>query len=840
VVATGNRAPVADRQGVLWRRAAPLLLAALTFVAARPLAAQSAADTTLPAGAEYQIQGGFGGFKRWLYGQRYRALWAAPVAAPSLGLPGPLTEQQIEDATQGRRAGFLHFTAPDGTHWVYRALDRDLLTVAPEPLRENLLPSVIQGLNASRHPGAAPVVTGLATATGARVPPARMVRLDDSLPVPGGDGRLGYFWAADTAGLTTSQLLDTLRQSGARDFDARAYLRERLFDTYLGSWDDAPDLWRWRQAGSPARWTPMPRERDRAFAMYDGMLTGMARRYVPGFVSFGDKYDGQLGMMPLQRALDRQLLTVLDWSVWDSMATAMQGALTDSVITAAVALQAPEYAALNGDQLAATLRARRDALPEAARRLYRLVNQEAALFGTSGPDTVVVTQLPDDGADVEFQDGRTRHFAPGDADAIALYLGGGADLVKLRGRGSGGPWVDIAWQPGLTLRGDRGTGVKTTLFGGGDLPDGVRADVVKDSLPPPEISDVNLLRPQAIPLHGTALGPVVWLDLNSDLGLLLGGGVNITTYRTGHQPYYRWLQVKGGYATTPGDVAVEIHGKFNRWRSRTAVTLDAGLSQIAVLHFFGYGNTTPYDQPKSYYRARQTLLYLYPAWNFRSGRTSRFTIGPVFKWAVTDTTENTLINDTRPYGVPDFSQLGVQGVGLLDTRDAPSFTRHGLLVSLGGAYYPVTFGAGSSFGGIRLSAATYLTPHTVSRVTLALRGTLRVAVGDVPVHEASYAGGSNTLRGYESGRFAGNVAAFFNNEVRVAIGTLPFVVPWRFGLAGIVDVGRVFDPPSADVWHGSFGAGLWLAMPDRSVGGVVTAVHSPEGTSVWFGTAFMF
>jgi hypothetical protein len=810
-------------------------------VAAQPLSAQVPTDTTLPAGAEYQFRGSFSGLERWLHGQRYRILWATPVAAPSVGLTGALPEAPVTDAAEGRRAGFLPFRAPDGTSWVYRALDRDLVAIAPLPLRENLLPSVIQGLNASRHPGAAPVVAALAAATDARVPTSRLARLEDSLPVPNGDGRLGFLRLADTVGLTTTQVLERLRQSDANEFDAQAYLRERLFDTYLGSWDDAPDLWRWERAGAPERWTPRPRVRDQAFAMYDGLLAGLARRAVPAFVSFAPSYDKQLGVMPLQRALDRQLLTLLDWRIWDSTATAMQHALTDSVIAAAVAMEPPEYAALDSAGLAATLRARRDALPQAARQLYRLVNQEAAFFGTAGADTVTVTQLPDDRVDIVFRDGRTRHFASGDADAIALYLGGGADLVELRGKEKDGPFVDIAWRPGLTLAGERGGGVGTTLFGGGQVPDSLRADVVRDTLPPPEIADVTLLRPRPVPIHGTTYGPVVWADLNSDVGLLIGGGVDITTYRAGHTPYYRWLQLKAGYATSPEDFAIELHGRFNRWRSREAVTLDAWLSQIAVLHFFGYGNDTPFDQPVNYYRAKQGQLYLSPAWNFRPTPATRFFIGPVFKRVLTDTLSQNLLNATRPYGVPEFAQLGVRAGAAWDSRDAPNFTRHGFWITIGGAFYPVVFGAGTPFGAIDATAAAYFTPRRLTRITLAVRGTGRVVRGDFPVHEAAYAGGSATLRGYPSGRYAGDAAVYFNNEVRLQVGTLPLVVPWQVGVEGIVDVGRVFnvggDP---DIWHGSVGGGLWLAMPDRSLGGVVTVVHSSEGTSVWVGTGFIF
>ena len=352
----------------------------------------------------------------------------------------------------------------------------------------------------------------------------------------------------------------------------------------------------------------------------------------------------------------------------------------------------------------------------------------------------------------------------------------------------------------------------------------------------------SLLRPKPVPLHGTDVSPAVWLGVNSDVGVLLGGGINLTTYRAGHQPYYRWLQIKGGYATTPGDYAVEIHGKFNRWRSREAITLDAGLSQIAVLHFFGYGNDTPFDQPKSYYKARQTQLYLYPAWNFLPGRDTRFTIGPVFKRVVTDTTGDNLLNATRPYGVPEFAQLGVQASAIFDSRDAPAFTRHGAWISMGGSFYPVVFGAGSPFwrdDGARGRIPDAPRDAMRSRSPSAARrasgsATCRCTRRPTPA-------APRTLRGYESNRYAGDAAVYFNNEVRLQAGTLPFIMPWHFGMVGIVDVGRVFQSGGDDhIWHSALGGGVWVAMPDRSLGGVVTVVHSAQGTSIWLGTDFIF
>ena len=818
-----------------------VLGAVLLSVVPRIASAQAPTDTLVPAGAEYRFHGVFSGIETWFHGSRYRALWAIPVAAPQVPLAFDRARTVDGASDSALRVGTFRLWAPDGSLWEYRALDRDLVAATPPPLRNNLLPSVIQGLNASRHPGAPPVVVALADAVGARVPESQWVRLNDSMLAPPGIGRLGYLQAVESAGSMTTDVLDSLRQRGAREFDARTYLRERLFDTYLGHWDDSPAQWRWSQASPAGLWTPEPRDRDRAFAKFDGALAGMARGTMPGFVSFGTSFQERLGVMPFQRTLDRQLLSLLDWPVWDSVTSALQAALTDSVIAGAVGLLPPEYRDMDAEPLAAALRARRDALPGAARRLYLLVNQEAAFFGSPGADTVIATRHADGALDLELQGGIRRSYAPGETDEIALHLEGGADQVELVGPGNVGPLLDIAWQPGLTVHGARGSGQRTTLYGDRPRASPLQIGMVPDTLPRPEVEDLDLTRPPPTPLRGTDVGPVVWFDVNSDVGLLFGGGVTLTTYRLGHDPFYRKLQLRSAYATAVDNYAIEMHGEFRRWRSPVTLTLDAGRSAIAVLHFFGYGNTTSFDQPASFYLAQQTQLYLNPAWNYRMTPHTVMGIGPIFKHVRTDTLINSYINETRPYGVPEFAQVGVLATATYDTRDATSFTRTGWWINAGGSFYPFVFGAGAPFGSMQASAATYVTPPALPRLTLAARATARLVMGEVPVHEAAFIGGSNTVRGYTSGRYAGQASAFFNTELRARLATLPLVVPWQFGVVGIGDLGRVFnETDTVQVWHGSIGWGIWFALPDRSLGGVMTIVHSPQGSSLWLHTAFMF
>lgn len=824
--------------GALRRRWLAFPFAAAALVAPPFAHAQAPADTLVPAGAEYQMHGPLGGLRRWFYGSRYRSLWATPVAAPLAPFAAGAVEEPRDTTLH---LDGLWLWTPEGSVWQYRPLDRDLYSATPQVIRQNLIPSVIQGFNPARHPGAAPVVEALAAVVGIRVPASGQARLGFDLEVRDGNGRLGYLEEVPIAGRTTSDLLDSLRARGGQALDARAYLRERLFDTYLGSWDESPDGWRWIRADSHATWVPGPRGRERAFAKYDGVLAGMARGDVPGFVDWGPDYQDRLGVMPYQLTLDRQLLATLDWPVWDSLSLAMQRELDDTAIARAVAALPPAYQAADSGRLAVALRARRDGLPGAARRLYSLANQEAALFGGPGADTVTVTRHENGGMVVQFAGGLRRTFEPGEADAVALYLQGGDDRVVLLGPGDAGPRLDLAWHPGLTVVGSRQSGLYTTVYGGRLPKNRLGLTYTADSLPVPEVQDLDLARPKPVPLHGTELSPVAWLDINSDVGILLGGGVALTSYRLGFEPFRSRAVIKSGYATATGNYAIEFHGEFTRWRSPVTMSVDAGLSEIAVLHFFGYGNTTPFTGSADFYLAQQKQLYLYPAWNYRIGPKSVFTIGPSYKHVFTDTLTASYINLTRPYGTPEFAQAGVLATAVYDTRDADDFTRHGLRVTAGGSYYPFLFGDGTPFGTMSASVASYVTLRTLPTLTLATRVTGRLTMGDAPVHEAAFAGGSNSIRGYESNRYAGEAAAYFNGELRWKVATVPVVVPWEFGVVGIGDVGRVFnegDDPS--VWHASGGGGIWFAMPDRSLGGVLTVVGSPQGTSLWLSYRFMY
>jgi len=100
--------------------------------------------------------------------------------------------------------------------------------------------------------------------------------------------------------------------------------------------------------------------------------------------------------------------------------------------------------------------------------------------------------------------------------------------------------------------------------------------------------------------------------------------------------------------------------------------------------------------------------------------------------------------------------------------------------------------------------------------------------GTYPFFESAFIGGAatrspldltytsigNLLRGFDLNRFAGDASVVSNNELRIALGKYSALLPLRYGILGLADVGRVFlAGESSKTWH--WGAAGTLARHVR-------------------------
>jgi hypothetical protein len=200
-------------------------------------------------------------------------------------------------------------------------------------------------------------------------------------------------------------------------------------------------------------------------------------------------------------------------------------------------------------------------------------------------------------------------------------------------------------------------------------------------------------------------------------------------------------------------------------------------------------------------------------------------------------------------------ELGVS----LDTRTGALTGTRGFRLQLIARHTPAVFGNPDAFSKVRAEASAALGGRVLTDLFLDLHVAGERNWGRYPFFEAAFLGGAtlppaldltgaatgSPLRGFDANRFAGDAAVVGNAELRFALGRFTALLPFRYGLLALADVGRVFVAgESSSRWHSAAGGGVWLAVFASAwtfqVGSAVNVmvVRSDERTTFYFSTGF--
>lgn len=819
--------------------AAPLLL----LLASAGEAQQD--SVTVVVGPEYDVSE----TAEIFLGDDYRDLWITPVRLPVLELrtfAGGLAPLKRGGGLQTK---VLHFTGADGQRWVFRSANKDPALADRPTIEGTVVEKIIEDQVSALQPAAAVVAASLLETAGVlHATPVMVVMPDDpglgefrkefagvvgTIEVRADEGEDDTRGFAGSAKIVkTETLLETIEEGPEDRVDARAYLRARLMDVFLGDWDRHLDQWRWArfERGGRNAWLPIPRDRDYAFVDYDGLFMMVGRKFFPKGVRFTEDYENLFGLIINGRQMDRELLSELPRAAWDSVAADLQARLTDETVERAVRQMPPEYQALNGAQLTRGLLSRRDRLNGAAERYYALLATDVDVRATDERELATMEWLPGGALDVRIHERRKgtdlpegapyfqRTFLPDETREVRLYLRGGDDIAVVRG--TAGPGAVVA----------------RVIGGGGD-------DVLADSsrvegLPKVGFYDHRgdnrfVRRPGTIvdtrdyeaPENSPTASGVgyrdwgessswfaPWVDYKGTEGVIVGGGPTYTRYGFRRVPYAYRLGLRGMVGLDSRDLGVVATADVRRTGAPGGVRLDARATELVDFRFYGFGNDTERLLDKDAYTVPlgqvvvQGELYRPvhgPLW---------FAAGPIVKYTDPEVREGTPLGTLRPYGSEPLAQTGVHGRLTLDTRNSAAVPTAGVIAEVGAAAYPEAWDLTGAFARTTAVATGYLPLPVPLRPVLALRAGAERVTGDFPVHEAAFLGGSRNLRGYTYQRFAGDALVFGNLEMRVPVAPLELLLRGQLGVLGLVDAGRVYmDGSSPGGWHSSTGAGLWWA-----------------------------
>ena len=844
---------------------AGLVLAALGTT---PLSAQSSPITrgsvTVVPGPQFSTTSWIRWLGTGLFGARYRALWNTPITLPVLDMKATGGGLRVTGEGTGRNEGLIYLEAADGGHWTFFPLDRtDPRSFPAGIVPKSVSDGLVADLTSGRNPAGPLVASALAKAAGVPNQAAWLVSLPPRPTIPGLDagdpGRAGYLLrgdpvaTADSIGpvvpgtvITSLAMLHRTLNDATEVVDAHATLRASLFNVYVGNLSPAFLNWRWEavRVEGGISWRPLGTFRETALARYDGLATYLARPIQPDLTTFGPRYPHNLTGVPDQASSYRFLLGSLGRPTWDSVAAALQAALTDSVIAAAVRQMPTPYQSQVGERLTRYLRERRDNLPDAVELMYRQVRHEAEVYGTGAAETMTAEWPTPDSLELRLGAGRVDGFSARETESVTLFLGGGADTLRFLGAGGKAPQLRIVPAPsgGVVIVGDAPAGaaavygkeVKVTAT----PPDAivVRTTEVPDALA--QFDSVGVERTEV----RRNFHPTGWLELSSGVGLLIGGGVVRTDWSGEARPYRNQVTLRAAYGTDSKSGVIELLSDFRWAHSPLQLHIDAVASGVGAVYFYGFGNETPGDSASSYYRAGRDLYGLAPSLVLPLSDRVKVGAGIEMKSVYTPLDTTIFIGVDRPYGSPSFGEAGLTGQLTFDTRDVRGAPRRGVYATVKGAWYPLIRDGSGQFGTATASVAAYHTPHWWQAMTVAARLSGTTTAGNVPYFEAAFIGGGRTVRGLPMGRYEGNQAVYANLDLRLRVSRVTFVLPWDFGVLGLADVGRVFvKDESSKEWHPSFGGGLWAALLDRSLAASLNvATGAGQGVFINAGGGFTF
>ncbi|MGD8414907.1 MAG: BamA/TamA family outer membrane protein, partial [Candidatus Latescibacterota bacterium] len=802
------------------------------------------------------------GLGRLIFGTEYRSIWATPVEIPVLDIGSfagglsPLKKGGFGQTTS------LHMRGADGIRYVFRSIDKNPERGLPDNLKNTFVADVVRDQISAQHPYASLVVPGLLEPIGIlHVVPTLYIMPDDprlgdfqddfaglvgaieERPNEAPDGEPGFAGADKVK--SSEGMYDDLEDHGYERVNEYGFLKARLMDIFLGDRDRHFDQWRWArmdQDDGSRLWYPIPKDRDQAFKVNDGLMMWAVRIYEQQYVSFSEKYPNIEGASHNGRELDRRLLVGLEAWEWDSVATDIQASLTDSVIENAVRQLPPEIYAVDGEELTYELKSRRDHFPEMARDYYLLLAKVVDLHSSDDPDMVRVERQPNGivHVDLRTQSGYPyfeRTFYPEETDEIRILTHGGDDSLVVSG--VSGPGIKIRMIPGggddvmidstsadkggKTLWYDHRGENEVALGRNAELDDREPYRTHPDELFEPPLPEDDYARAQQT--WGSYWFPVANAGYSSDLGVSVSAGFYHLRHGFRTQPYkYKW-SLEGTITTSARS---KIVGRLDApdigpgWESHVY----AHWSRLQTIRFNGFGNESELEEApgSDFYKTKSTEMTGSFFFTKHLNDQIQADFGPVFTWVNDDNDENTFTFQNADSLLGASEHLVLTGLGAslsFDTRDNQGAARSGVYLNVESRAIPKVFGADSTGGYVQLwgSGSTYLSPKGIPfRPTLALRLGGSTVTGDFPYYRAAFLGGTHNMRGIRENRYAGDFMAFGNAELRLKLLNFPLVFPWDAGIYGFYDAGRVWydeDPSEANEIHTGWGGGVWFSVLDR-------------------------
>ncbi|MCO5946014.1 BamA/TamA family outer membrane protein [Mucilaginibacter flavidus] len=811
---------------------------------------------------------------RFLFGENYRALWAAPVKLPIFRLEDEKGGLKILQKGGGLQTMSLRLQDSSGQQWVLRTIQKYPERGLSPRLRATVAKDILQDQVSAAHPFAALTVPPLAQALGIPHSNPKIVYVQD-------DPALGKY-SKDFANKVflfeerepldaektdnTEKVQRKLKEDNDNHVDEKTVLRARLLDMLLGDWDRHEDQWRWEKIEEKKGnlYQPVPRDRDQVYYRTSGVFPWIvSHQWLKAkFQGYSDEIRDIDGWNFNARYFDRYFLNQLSEDDWREQITYVQKTLTDSLITAAVKQMPDTIFKLSGPAIITKMKARRDKLMQQALEYYRFISIYVEVPASDKNDNFSINEQKD--GDVEVTVKKIKKG--GDADKITFHRIFKPDVTKeVRLYGFGGSDV-------FSVTGDTPSPIKVRMLGG----NGVDSFYVDKKLNNrgnlyvydrsdstnvlPSSADARLRTSKDTGVNNydkksfryDRFEPIILANYNTDIGILLIGGFSYEKHGFRGEPYSFRQEFLTNYSLSRKSLLFTYVADFKNAIGNNDIRINAlSRGPNNVSNFFGIGNGTPFVNQGSkeitYYRNRYDLVtadvglyHTYGNWRLNAGVGGQF----YNSQAGNNTTRFLKDYDAAHPNENVFStkwSVGVVAGAVYDTRNKGTLTTKGVYWNTTLTSMKAVNGSHNAYSQLQSEFSFYLNPDRDSVLIIANRTGGGTYFGNADYFQQIKLGGPQTLRGYHTWRFTGRTAVYNNLELRLKVlDFTSYLLPGSVGILGFNDIGRVWSATdSSNAWHDGYGGGIYV-IPAQLVLIQAAVGFSKEGSLPYISVGFRF
>lgn len=800
-------------------------------------------------------------FGQKLWGKHYRKAYGDSILVKGLNIESlGLVPVKQGGGFQTNSLRLEH--AKNEKQYTLRSIDKDASRTVPYPLNSVVVLDLVTDNFSASHPLAATAVAPLAETAGVYHSNPEIVYLPPQKAL--GDYNESYadalylfeerpdddHWKkADNFGnpkdvISTFDMIEKVNKSHKNRIDQRWVIRSRLFDLLIGDWDRHDDQWRWAEIkrGDYNYFRPIPRDRDQAFANYDGFIFAIARKLAAKsgqWRPFTDKL-GRVNLATYNAFLfDQSFLTALEWKDWEEAVLYLQSSLTDESIKEAFDTTWPEpFITRDAPPIMATIKGRRDKLATIARDYYEFLAQKVDVLGTGQKDLFLIERIDNEHTRIRiyatnksgdkkdiFYD---RLFKGSETNHIACYALDGDDIFEVRGKVSSAIKIHLLGGYGEDTFDDQS---QTTAAGALIMMHDFKNEdnlILNDR----DSRDKRNSRPENN-LYNRR-GSDYLYDFNmvlpfigfnpDDKGFVGFTGV-YTTYGFQKEPFASQHQYSALYSLGTGGANIEYTGDFTdvfrRWDFQFDFLFQTPLYQS---NYFGLGNETISEEEEKgeeYNHLNQRILSIAPKLSWHPNDQFQILFGPRFRSMRIERTLGRFIDEIGDELDPDIFEgvnlMNIEADVHFNNTDVAAFPSRGIRFHWTGGWSKQLGGEEFDFLFTDASFAVYQQLDSKGKLVAASRiGVSHRFSDNFPFYRGAQLGGndsgSGNLRGFLRNRFTGQTAFYQNTDLRWKMFRWNnHAIPGSVGISASFDYGKVaLDDIHTENFHFSYGGGVFF------------------------------